>query len=501
MCGATSLSSSHVILACDGAAQTFGPFPSGPSSRTYTCTRTTIGGLGYLQVSGLAYSTTIVDGAPPTLNLPSDITAVVTGPFGTQVRFSVSASDSLDPSPTVTCSANSGAVFPIGTTTVKCTARDAAGNTATGSFHVSVVYKFGGFLPPLESGAAYHIGSVIPVNFTLTDAGGRDVPYATAKVTAGSVTGASKFERGQYVFFLDTRGMPAGPLTISASLNDGTAYSVVVDLTTSFPTSLSLNCDPSMLFVGGSAQCEATVTSQGGPSPTGAVAFASSDSHGSFGRVSCRAGDQGGQVDGGRPLSCSVEYSPSSPGEPVITATYPGDAQGDLSSSATFGLTVTTIPTTTSLSCDPSAVQPGRTTRCVADVGSKDGSSPTGTVAFSSTDAKGSFGSLSCSLTDRGSVLACTAVYSPSASGAQTVTAVYSGDASHASSKGTFVLNGRGGDSFPVSALGPMGLGVLLSYSRLWQPAPTDRLASQSGRGLSSWSRRRPAWRSFLPSP
>ena len=82
VCGVTNLSASHVILACDGAPHTFGPFPSGPSSRTYTCSRTTIGGLSYLRVGGLAYSTTIVDAAPPTLTLPPNITDGPYWPLG-----------------------------------------------------------------------------------------------------------------------------------------------------------------------------------------------------------------------------------------------------------------------------------------------------------------------------------------------------------------------------------------------------------------------------------
>jgi hypothetical protein len=38
----------------------------------------------------------------------------------------------------VTCDPASGSEFPIGTTTVGCTATDAHGNTASGSFPVDV---------------------------------------------------------------------------------------------------------------------------------------------------------------------------------------------------------------------------------------------------------------------------------------------------------------------------------------------------------------------------
>ena len=44
------------------------------------------------------------------------------------------ATDSQDPAPVVTCTPPSGSQFAIGNTTINCTARDANGNTSTGSF-------------------------------------------------------------------------------------------------------------------------------------------------------------------------------------------------------------------------------------------------------------------------------------------------------------------------------------------------------------------------------
>ncbi len=48
--------------------------------------------------------------------------------------------DSQDPSPTVSCTPPSGSMFPIGSTTVTCTATDANGNTSTGTFDVVVSF-------------------------------------------------------------------------------------------------------------------------------------------------------------------------------------------------------------------------------------------------------------------------------------------------------------------------------------------------------------------------
>lgn len=54
------------------------------------------------------------------------------------MTYDATARDNADPAPTVTCSRPSGSVFPIGTTTVNCTATDRAGNTAGGTFSVTV---------------------------------------------------------------------------------------------------------------------------------------------------------------------------------------------------------------------------------------------------------------------------------------------------------------------------------------------------------------------------
>ena len=58
------------------------------------------------------------------------------------VNYTVTATDNC--SATVTCTPASGSVFPIGTTTVNCTATDPAGNTDTCSFTVTVTDTGGG---------------------------------------------------------------------------------------------------------------------------------------------------------------------------------------------------------------------------------------------------------------------------------------------------------------------------------------------------------------------
>jgi hypothetical protein len=86
----------------------------------------------------LTLTTAVADTTPPTITVPADITVEATGPTGAVVTYSATASDDIDGTLTPTCTPPSGSTFPLGTTTVTCTATDAAGNEGTASFTVTV---------------------------------------------------------------------------------------------------------------------------------------------------------------------------------------------------------------------------------------------------------------------------------------------------------------------------------------------------------------------------
>src|SRR5262249_24885507 len=68
-----------------------------------------------------------------------DIVTPGTSAAGAQVSFTVTATDKDDPVKSIDCSPGSGSTFPIGTTTVACTATDSHGNTSLPkTFHVTV---------------------------------------------------------------------------------------------------------------------------------------------------------------------------------------------------------------------------------------------------------------------------------------------------------------------------------------------------------------------------
>jgi hypothetical protein len=72
----------------------------------------------------------VVDTVPPTLTVPASITTNATGPGAASVSYTVSATDTADPNPTVACDPPAETVFTIGDTTVRCIATDLAGNSS-----------------------------------------------------------------------------------------------------------------------------------------------------------------------------------------------------------------------------------------------------------------------------------------------------------------------------------------------------------------------------------
>jgi hypothetical protein len=150
----------------------------------YTIETSVVNGLdsvvpSFVGLDAVELSTNTIDTTPPQLNLPADITQEATGPDGAVVSWQdPTATDENPANPQVSCSRNSGDTFPIGTTTVNCSATDAAGNTANGSFDVTVTYAFGGFFSPVDNQPTYNeakAGSAIPVKFSLSGDQGLEI--------------------------------------------------------------------------------------------------------------------------------------------------------------------------------------------------------------------------------------------------------------------------------------------------------------------------------------
>jgi HYR domain/NHL repeat len=112
-----------------------GPFALGTTTVTLTVTDTK-------GASGTCTATvTVVDSTPPTItSCPASFSVIANlGSNSAVVTYAgPTASDNCSAAPVV-CSPPSGSNFPVGTTTVTCTATDASGNTASCAFTVTVL--------------------------------------------------------------------------------------------------------------------------------------------------------------------------------------------------------------------------------------------------------------------------------------------------------------------------------------------------------------------------
>jgi HYR domain len=112
-------------------------FPVGPT--TVSCTAEDAA--HNQATASFTVTVTFVDTAPPAFsNVPANITAEANSPGGSNVNYTTpTASDAVDGPAVVTCTPPPGSMFPLGSTSVTCSASDAHGNTSTASFSVAVV--------------------------------------------------------------------------------------------------------------------------------------------------------------------------------------------------------------------------------------------------------------------------------------------------------------------------------------------------------------------------
>jgi hypothetical protein len=108
-------------------------FPKG----TNTVTATVVDMAGNTNTT--MFTVLVLDDEAPVITCPSDIVTDATGPQGAVVTFTTpTATDNCHGVGAVFVSPVSGSTFPIGVTTVSCSVKDAAGNTGTCAFTVTV---------------------------------------------------------------------------------------------------------------------------------------------------------------------------------------------------------------------------------------------------------------------------------------------------------------------------------------------------------------------------
>ena len=118
------------VARCDRASGSAFPL----AVTTVTCQATDYSG----NTATGAFTVTVRDTTAPSISVPAPIVREATSAAGAVVPYTVTATDLVSGAVAAACAPASGATFPRGTTTVTCTATDAASNTGTRTFAVTV---------------------------------------------------------------------------------------------------------------------------------------------------------------------------------------------------------------------------------------------------------------------------------------------------------------------------------------------------------------------------
>lgn len=217
-------------------------FPLGPTTVAYSATD------AHGNTASANQVVTVVDNTAPVISCPANI--VVYLPLNSTATSmavtypAVTATDNCSV-PTIGSSPASGSVFPMGITTVNATATDAAGNSSSCSFTVTVLYDFTGFFSPVGNVPtlnSVNAGRAIPVKFSLSGYKGLNIfaagsPYTvslncntndpgvdiTETVTAGG--SSLSFGGDQYNYTWKTESSWAGTCRqLIVTLNDGSVH-------------------------------------------------------------------------------------------------------------------------------------------------------------------------------------------------------------------------------------------------------------------------------------
>ncbi len=132
-----------------------------------------------------SFTVTVNDTQPPTITCPASFAIGTDSATGRTVTYSPPTASDNCPGVTVACNPLSGANYPVGTTTVTCTATDASSNTATCSFTITVNRVSFAVADPL---ACTGPGNVVTGTFSITNNGAASVAVtATVALPAGLV--------------------------------------------------------------------------------------------------------------------------------------------------------------------------------------------------------------------------------------------------------------------------------------------------------------------------
>ena len=192
-----------------------------------TCTATDSHG----NIATSTFSIVVVDATPPVVTVPGNVTLQASTPSGTPHVFSVTALDNVDGAVSAICTPASGSTFKIGATTVTCSAQDAAGNSGSASFVVTVADT----VAPLVT---------VPSNIVTTTVNGAltaSVSYSASATDLGQpLQVVCSSTAGVASVYPVTQPFPAGTTVVTCVASDGRGNAATASFTVTVQIGLGI---------------------------------------------------------------------------------------------------------------------------------------------------------------------------------------------------------------------------------------------------------------------
>jgi hypothetical protein len=264
-----------IKVTCDGVEQAAGTefakaFPVG--NTTVTCTAVDAAGN---KAADMSFTVTVIDATPPVVNVKAPAAIEATSAAGANVRWTPDAGDAV----TITCDGVEQAAgtefakaFPLGNTTVTCTAKDAVGNSAAGvSFTVTVTDTVAPALSvtaPVPAEATSPAGATVRWTPVASDAVS---PAADIKVTCNGVTQAAGAEFSKTTSLgnttvicsaVDAAGNRAADVSFPVTVTDTKAPQII-----SLPADITITANTSSAASVPISYAVPTATDASDPSP------------------------------------------------------------------------------------------------------------------------------------------------------------------------------------------------------------------------------------------
>jgi hypothetical protein len=341
------------VVTCDPVSGSLFPF----GATTVNCSASDSSG----NLGTASFTITVVDTNPPWLALPNATqTRQATSPAGAVVTYFASANDSVDGPIVPSCSPASGSQFAFGPTTVSCSATDAHGNAATGTFTVIVEDTSPPFLN-VPSGvqtreATNGGGANVTYTATASDtvdgplapicnpSSGSQFPFGSTTVNCSAMDSHGNIANSSFtVLVRDTTapflGLPNSPQTRQATSPAGAVVSYTATANDTADGPLIPSCSPisGSQFPFGATTVDCSATDAHGNTRTGNFIVNVVDTNGPFvftpGMITAPATSSNGtavtftatandNVDGPRPVSCSPASGSTFPlGQTQVTCT------------------------------------------------------------------------------------------------------------------------------------------------------------------------------------